>query len=312
MGRFPDNVDVIIVGLGPTGATFANLLAKCGVGVIVVDREAGIYDLPRAVHFDGETMRVFRSAGISEKLSHEVIGNSGMRFVGPDGELLLDWPRPLEIGNRGWHASYRLHQPDLERLLREKLADRPNVAILTSTEVISIEPRDRDVVLTCLDARNDRTSSLSSSYVVGCDGARSFVRSVIGSGLIDLGFRERWLVVDMLLKRDRPDLGNHSIQYRSPDRPMTYCRSPKNRRRWETAVRDEETDEQITSEASIWPFLSWWIGPDDAELERRAVYTFRSEIAQTWRNDRLMIAGDAAHLTPPFMRQGMCAGSATQ
>ena len=308
VGRLPDSTEVIIVGLGPTGATLANLLAECGVGVIAVDREAGIYDLPRAVHFDGETMRVFQSAGISQKLSHEVIVNPGMRFVGPDGELLLDWPRPQVIGPQGWHASYRLHQPDLERLLREKLADRPNVSMLTSTEVVSIEPRDCDVVVTCRDTRNAQTSYLSSSYVVGCDGARSFVRSVIGSGSIDLGFRERWLVVDVLLKRNRPDLGNHSIQYCSPDRPMTYCRSPKNRRRWEIAVRDEESDKQVTSKEWIWPFLSRWIGPDDADLERRAVYTFRSEIAQTWRKDRLMIAGDAAHLTPPFMGQGMCAG----
>ena len=124
----------------------------------------------------------------------------------------------------------------------------------------------------------------------------------------DLGFRERWLVVDVLLKRDRQDLGSHSIQYCSPDRPMTYCRSPKNRRRWEIAVRDGETNEQVTREEQIWSFLSRWIEPDDAELERCAVYTFRSEIAQTWRQDRLMIAGDAAHLTPPFMGQGMCAG----
>ncbi len=309
MSRFPDSADVIIVGLGPTGATLANLLAECGVGVIVVDREAGICNLPRAVHFDGETMRIFQSAGISEKLSRAVIVNPGMRFVDPDGELLLDLPRrPQEIWHQGRHASYHLYQPDLERLLREKLADRANVSIMTSTEVVSIEPRDRGVVVTCRDARNDLTSSLSSSYVVGCGGARSFIRSVIGSGSIDLGFRERWLVVDVLLKRDLPDLGSHSIQYYSPERPMTYCRNPKNRRRWEIAVRDDETDELVTCEVRTWPFLSRWIGPDDAELGRRAVYTFRSEIAQIWRKDRLMIAGDAAHLTPPFKGQGTCAG----
>ena len=115
-----DSAEVIIVGLGPTGATLANLLAECGIHVIGIDREAGIYPLPRAVHFDGETMRVFQSAGISERLQHEVIVNQGMRFVGPNHELLLDWPRPQGIGPQGWHASYRLHQPDLEKLLREQ------------------------------------------------------------------------------------------------------------------------------------------------------------------------------------------------
>ena len=303
-----DRADVIIVGLGPTGATLANLLAECGVSVIVVDREAGIYDLPRAVHFDGETMRVFQSAGISASLRREVIVNSGMRFVDPSGEVLLDWPRPKEIGPQGWHASYRLHQPDLERLLRENLAKRPNVSVLTSAEVISVNVRGQDAIVTCHNLQSGQTRSLSSSYVVGCDGARSLVRGVIGSGMFDLGFKERWLVVDVLLKDDRPDLGDHSIQYCSPDRPMTYCRSPKNRRRWEIALRDDEADEQVTREEQVWSFLAPWIEPGDAELERRAVYTFRSEIAEIWRKGRLMIAGDAAHLTPPFMGQGMCTG----
>ena len=307
-GRRLDRADVIIVGLGPTGATLANLLAKCGVNVIIVDREAGIYDLPRAVHFDGETMRVFQSVGISASLSKEVIVNPGMRFVDPDGELLLDWPRLQEIGPQGWHASYRFHQPDLERLLRENLAGRPNVSVLTNFEATSVNVRKRDVIVTCCNLRNGRARRLSSSYVVGCDGARSLIRGVMGSEMFDLGFKERWLVVDVLLKGDRQDLGDHSIQYCSPDRPMTYCRSPKNRRRWEIALRDDEADEQMTAEERIWSFLAPWIEPADAELERCAVYTFRSEIAKTWRKGRLMIAGDAAHLTPPFMGQGMCTG----
>ena len=307
-GRHPDHADVIIVGLGPTGATLANLLAECGISVIAVDREAGIYDLPRAVHFDGDTMRVFQAAGISESLSREVIVNPGMRFIDSDGELLLDWPRPKEVGPQGWHASYRFHQPDLERLLREKLARRPNVSVQKNMMATSVNVRKRDVIVTCSDLRNGRARSLSSSYVVGCDGARSLVRGVMGSEMFDLGFKERWLVVDVLLKGERQDLGDHSIQYCSPDRPMTYCRSPKNRRRWEIALRDDEADEQVTAEERIWSFLAPWIEPTDAELERSAVYTFRSEIAKTWRKGRLMIAGDAAHLTPPFMGQGMCTG----
>ena len=137
--------------------------------------------------------------------------------------------------------------------------------------------------------------------------------TIIGSGrnrrgMIDLGFKERWLVVDVLLKRERPDLGDHSIQFCDPERPMTYCRSPKNRRRWEISLKDDEADDQVTREERIWSFLSDWIGPQDADLERCAVYTFESKIARSWRKGRMMIAGDAAHLTPPFMGQGMCAG----
>ncbi|MEM7260205.1 MAG: FAD-dependent monooxygenase, partial [Pseudomonadota bacterium] len=82
--------DVIVVGLGPTGATLANLLIKTGVRVLVLEREPSIYNLPRAVHFDDETMRVFQTAGIAEALSEKIRVNPGMRFVDPQGKIVLD------------------------------------------------------------------------------------------------------------------------------------------------------------------------------------------------------------------------------
>lgn len=300
--------EVAIVGYGPTGATLANLLAKCGVKVAVIEREAEMYHLPRAVHFDGETMRVFQSAGIADDLNCKVRVNPGMKFVDPDGTLLLDWPRPQEIGRQGWHASYRLHQPDLEQLLRDKLTTRAGVEVLTSTEVLSVQEDKDGVTLKCRNTPDETQITVQATYLVGCDGARSLVRRAIGAGMEDLGFDERWLVVDMLLKRDRPDLGDHSVQFCDSIRPITYCRSPGIRRRWEITVLKDETDDEVTQEMRIWQFLAPWIGPKDAELERSAVYTFRSAVAQNWRKDRLLIAGDAAHLTPPFMGQGMCAG----
>jgi 3-(3-hydroxy-phenyl)propionate hydroxylase len=89
---------------------------------------------------------------------------------------------------------------------------------------------------------------------------------------------------------------------------MTYCRSPGDRRRWEITVKDDETDAAITDPENVWKLLSRWITPEDANLERSAVYTFHSKVAQKWRKGRILIAGDAAHLTPPFMGQGMCTG----
>jgi 3-(3-hydroxy-phenyl)propionate hydroxylase len=300
--------DVVVVGLGPTGATLTHLLAASGLNVAVLDREAALYHLPRAVHFDDETMRVFQTVGIGDALSKKLHVNPGMKFVGQDGELLLDWPRPQEVGPQGWHNSYRFHQPDLETLLRQALTKREGVSIRANCEVISLADKGDAVEINCLDRLTGEPMHLRAAYVVGCDGARSTVRAAIGSGMEDLGFRERWLVVDALLKRDRPDLGDHSIQFCDPKRPMTYCRSPKNRRRWEITVLDDETDEEITRHEKVWELLSDSISPVDADFERCAVYTFQSAIAKNWRKGRLLIAGDAAHLTPPFMGQGMCAG----
>ncbi len=124
----------------------------------------------------------------------------------------------------------------------------------------------------------------------------------------NLGFKERWLVADLLLKRPKPELGDHTIQYCNPERPATYARGPGDRRRWEIAVRDDEQTDAICRPDAVWPLLQRWIDPDEAELERAAVYTFQSIVADQWRKGRLLIAGDAAHRTPPFMGQGMCAG----
>ena len=299
--------DIAIIGYGPTGATLANLLAQNGMSVLVIDREAAMYHLPRAVHFDDEVMRVFQTIGIAEDLNKKVRVNPGMKFVDDDDILLLDWPRSQEITDHGWHASYRLHQPDLEHLLRSKLANNTKAHILTSFVVKKLADDNGCVSLTGT-AKDGSTQTYQARYVVGCDGANSLTRSVIGSEMDDLGFDERWLVVDLLLKRPRPDLGDHSVQFCNPDRPMTYCRSPGDRRRWEITVKQGESDDEITADDRVWQLLARWITPTDATLERRAVYTFRSQVATCWRKGRIMIAGDAAHLTPPFMGQGMCTG----
>lgn len=300
--------DVAIVGLGPTGATLANLLGLCGLSVLVLERDAEIYDLPRAVHFDDEVMRIFQTIGVAEEVERDTRINVGMRFVDSDGTLLLDWPRPPDVTSQGWHASYRFHQPDLERVLRNALDRYPGIEVRTGTEVRTIDDRGTHVDLAFQASGSDQRETAQARYVVGCDGARSLVRKIMGGGMEDLGFNERWLVVDVILKKQKPELGDHSIQFCDPHRPATYCRSPGMRRRWEITVRHDEDSEAIASSQSVWQLLSRWLTPDEADIERRAVYSFHSTLARKWRAGRLLIAGDAAHQTPPFMGQGMCTG----
>lgn len=300
--------DVAIVGYGPVGACLANLLGLAGVSTLVLDREGPAYHLPRAVHFDDEVMRVLQTVGIADEMARHVHVNPGMRFVDADGRLLLDWPRPPQVSFEGWHPSYRFHQPDLERLLREALARFASVDIATRCEVTRIDGDARRATLHYTDLETQKTGTVTANYVVGCDGARSFVRDVIGSGLEDYGFHERWLVVDVLLKRAKPELGDFSIQHCDRFRPATYVRGTGNRRRWEITVRPEEDGAEVETAAGAWRLLERWLTPDEAELERSAVYTFHSVIAETWRRGRLLLAGDSAHQTPPFMGQGLCAG----
>ncbi|OUR80776.1 3-(3-hydroxyphenyl)propionate hydroxylase [Alphaproteobacteria bacterium 46_93_T64] len=305
--KIPD-YDVIIVGLGPVGATLANLLGKCGVRTLVLEKEARAYHLPRAVHFDDEVMRIFQSIGVADAIAEVVRVNVGMRFINKDGALLMDWPRPQEIGPNGWYASYRFHQPDIEEILRHAISRHATVEVKTRTTVLDHSEDTEAVTIKFTENDGCEVQSVTAAYVVGCDGANSIIRQFLGSDMEDLGFQERWLVADVILKRPRPDLGDFTVQYCDPERPSTYARSPGDRRRWEIAVLDHEDAEDICRPATVWQLLSRWISPEDADLERSAVYTFYSKIASRWRKGRLLIAGDAAHLTPPFMGQGMCAG----
>lgn len=304
-----ERFDVAIVGYGPAGATLAHLLAQCGLKTLVLERESAAYHLPRAVHFDAEVMRVFQWIGIADAMEPMTALHPGMRFVSPEGKLLLDWPRPQGEGPQGWRANYRFHQPDLEKLLRDTLVERPEVSVRTRCEAFFVEDQGDQVEIRFEDMSRGKVERVAAKYVVGCDGARSLIRRYIESGMEDYGFHERWLVVDVILKNEKPELGDHSIQYCVPDRPATYVRGPGKRRRWEITVQPGEDSAEISRPERVWELLSDWLTPEEADLERTAVYVFHSLVAEDWRKGRLLLAGDACHQTPPFMGQGMCAGT---
>lgn len=321
------DVEVVIVGLGPVGATLGNLLGAAGMRVLILEKAKAPYPLPRAVHIDDETMRVFQTAGCASSIAPTLHINPGMQFVDKDGGMLLDWPRPQIITQNGWYASYRMHQPDIEGCLNEGLNRFGTMTVHRGATVVHW--LDEEEKITIRYSMDGTETEVRARYVVGCDGANSGTRRMIGvnkavdAGMPreeaeaaagqnweDLGYNERWLVVDVMLNHPMPELGSHTRQTCDPDRALTYTRQPGDRRRWEIRLQDGETNEQVTDPAFVLSFLleRFGVTADDVTIERRAVYTFQSKVAVSWRCGRMLIAGDAAHLTPPFMGQGLCAG----
>ncbi|MEM8812813.1 MAG: bifunctional 3-(3-hydroxy-phenyl)propionate/3-hydroxycinnamic acid hydroxylase [Pseudomonadota bacterium] len=303
------SADAAIIGLGPVGATLANHLARQGLSVLVIEKDQAPHTIPRAVHLDDEALRCFQACGLSDAVEAICRINPGTLFVDRDGRVLVDWSRPSEIGPLGWHASYRFHQPDLEDVLRAGLEHFENATIRQGHEVTHLKQETGGVTLRFRSSETGETTTAHANYVIGCDGARSFTRQFLEAGYEDLGFKEQWLVVDILLKHPRPDLGGHTLQHCDPDYPATYVCGTGPRRRWEFRLAADTPLEKATEPETVWSYLSRWrLDSSDAEIERAAIYTFRSRIAKTWRLDRVLLAGDAAHQTPPFMGQGLCAG----
>ena len=159
---------------------------------------------------------------------------------------------------------------------------------------------------------------VSARYVVGCDGARSTVRRFMGAALQDLRSHERWIVLDMLLDQPPggvPEAADESgrvvdaIQYCDPARPTTFIPMPGKRHRWEFMLMPQDDPATIAQPERIYELLKpWQIDPARSTIERAVVYTFHSALATQWRRDRLLLAGDSAHQTPPFLGQGMCSG----
>ena len=300
--------DVVIVGFGPTGGTLANLLALNGFSILVLEKEKSFYPLPRAVHFDDEIMRVFETIGITNTFLKHTIINKGTKFVDKKNRVILDWPRPREITENGWYPSYRFNQPDLERELRKKLKSYKKVEIRQSSNVKKIINKKNDVNITFEDINSKKILNIKSKYLIGCDGANSITRSQMKTKMNNLGFTQKWAVIDLILNKDKKNLPDRTIQYSNPTRPATYCRNVGKRRRWEFAIKKTENIETILSNKYIWNFLKPWLKKKEARMERKTIYTFQSALAKSWKKGRIFLAGDAAHLMPPFMGQGMCAG----
>lgn len=297
--------DVLIAGGGPTGVTLAVLLARRGIKVIVAEKEAGIYPLPRAAHLDHESMRILQEAGVAEAVLATSRRASRYDFLNAKGEVLMRFTGAEQNGPGGWPAANMIHQPSVEAALRDALALLPGAELHNRWELTSFA--DDGAGITARIATPDGERSVRARYLVGADGARSPVREASAIAFDDLKFEEPWLVVDVLVD-DYARLPSENLQICDPARPTTCVLMGQGRHRWEFMIKPGETAEQVSDDAFIARLLEPWNVAGAVRLERKAVYTFRARIAAQWRKGRVLLAGDAAHQTPPFAGQGMCSG----
>ncbi|MCS5735731.1 bifunctional 3-(3-hydroxy-phenyl)propionate/3-hydroxycinnamic acid hydroxylase [Herbiconiux daphne] len=303
------DTDVLIVGMGPTGIVLAALLGQAGIDVVVADRLPGLFPLPRAIGLDSEVMRVAQELGIAEQLQPHVIPYAPTEYHGVDGQIIKRLDSPPPPHQFGWPSMFAFNQPVFEEVLRARVAQLPSVRVRLGATVDSVGQDDQSV---WADVHTDDGAAplrYRGRYLVACDGGASRIRQGLGISMTDLGFHEGFLVVDAVI--DEPALAklpSSNIQYCNPKRPSTYVVLPDRHRRWEISLEPGELAPGPVSDDEVWPYLARWIQPGEARIWRSASYEFHALIADDWRQKRILLAGDAAHMTPPFMAQGLAQG----
>jgi 2-polyprenyl-6-methoxyphenol hydroxylase-like FAD-dependent oxidoreductase len=300
--RADTDAEVAIVGFGPVGSSLAILLGQLGRSVVVLEKWPEPYPLPRAAHFDHEVGRILQACGIGDQLRRIIEPADIYEWRNAAGTTLLRFGRVGDSPS-GWPLSSMFNQPALEALLDRRAQSLPTVEVRRGVEVDGLDQDDDGVTL-----RTAHRGDVRARYVVGCDGANSTVGTVTGLPMHDLGFFYDWLVVDVILDHVRV-FDPMNLQVCDPARPTTVVSAGPGRRRWEFMRLPHEPLDGLNEEQRAWELLAPWdVHPGNARLERHAVYTFRARYAERWRAGRVLVAGDAAHLSPPFAGQGMCAG----
>lgn len=307
----PDSVPVVVGGAGPTGVTAATLLAQYGIPSLLLDRWESVYPQPRAVHLDDEIRRIITWLGIGDEFAAISRPALGLRLVDPDLRTLAQFHRDPAHSAHGFPQANMFDQPELEELLRANLKKHSCVAFRGNAEVTEVSQREPGRVrVRYTDRVSGEEHVVDAGYVLGCDGANSVVRASIGGVLRSLRFEQRWLVVDVATD-STIDQWDGVYQVCDPYRAATYMRIGKSRYRWEFQLRADETAADFATITSLYPLLAPWVNgvpADELSVVRVAEYTFRAAVADTWRQGNVFVLGDAAHLTPPFIGQGMGAG----
>lgn len=296
------DADVLVVGAGPAGLTLANILGGFGLSVIVIERGTQIVDYPRAVSVDDESLRVFQSIGLVERILPHTIPDQWIRYVTRRGRLFASVePRRRDLG---WPRRNAFIQPEVDRVLLEGLSRFTGVSVRFGHELESLQ-QDSDGVVARVRVA-DRTIALRTRFLVGCDGGRSTTRKLLGLRFDGQTESTRWLVVDI---RNDPLGIPDAYLFCDPLRPHVSIALPHGMRRLEFLVFDHETDQELLSDEGMRALLSLVLPAEaTSEIVRARVYTHHARLAERFVVSRVLVAGDAAHLMPVWQGQGFNSG----
>jgi 3-(3-hydroxy-phenyl)propionate hydroxylase len=200
-------------------------------------------------------------------------------------------------------------------LLFDRIDRHPLVDLRRGCEVRAIDRVDEPLHEAPLrvhaaPAADGTAETFSGALLLGCDGANSTIRHLLGVEMQDLRFTENWLVVDARAAGPL-DTWDGVEQVCDPARAATFMHVAGDRYRWEFQLRHGETEADLIDAQALGRLLQPWTSRPDLDgldIVRSTTYTFRARLAARFQVGRAFLLGDAAHLTPPFIGQGLGAG----
>src|SRR5262245_6878692 len=301
------DVDVLIVGAGPTGLMLANQLARRGVKPVIIDRHSGPAQQSRAMAVQARTMEIYAKMGIIDKALA-----LGARASGANMWANGRWTARIPVGDIGQSMSpfpfvLMLGQDDNEHIMGEKLRDY-GVAVEWNTELTVLEQQP-DYVRATLRQPDGTTRTIKATWVAGCDGSRSPVREMSGITFPGAPYQHTFFVADTEATGSmRPDELNVYLwkdgfhlffPMRGKDGWRVIGILPKHLRE-----RDDLTFEDVV------PAIQQEAGTN---LSFKACHWFSTyrihhRAAEHFRDRRCFLLGDAAHIHSPAGGQGMNTG----